>query len=637
MNAPRMHTVPLQRSALTLLAGLLLTGGPVFAKTLPPEAPATSSAPVPAVATKTGAPMQAAGSNGSLGDFQLSNVRLDEAARLLSQAGNTNVVVTRSVADQEVSLYLRNATVEYMIRNLCRAAGVWFRYDTASKTYILMNAEEYQKDLSVVRDEKTRVITLRHHNVVAAANAVRALFGSQVILSNPVEEVPPVTLNSSARTNTTNSRSGSNASSSASMNGNNAGTANNSVFGSTQGSGSNSMQNSFGNQAQAGGSQGVRNYDPGQDFARLSQDRIDNGRRAEQAASGEISVSDLQTMAARQGPPVYLTYNKLNNLLMVRTGDESLMEQIVRLVAELDRPPRQVLLEMKILEVELGDGFRSVFDIGQASGKATGPTLVDGSSSGSRNILSTGMFGLENDATALWQIMSKNLTVRLQLLANDNKVKVLSSPMLVAANNQPARLFIGDERVLVVGATSESVTSTAGTNTTITAETERRNVGQTLSILPRINDDRSISLTIDQDSSTVKAKDTTIPIATSAGTVIDYPIDTVNTATLQVTAHARDGLTVAVGGMIRDETSLRTEKVPMLGDIPALGFFFKRDVRSVTRSQIVLLITPRVLENPEESDNLARRKQADLDELGDKVRAGKRDNPLAPRIPQDGP
>jgi type II secretory pathway component GspD/PulD (secretin) len=201
-------------------------------------------------------------------------------------------------------------------------------------------------------------------------------------------------------------------------------------------------------------------------------------------------------------------------------------------------------------------------------------------------------------------------------MAEENKLRVLSSPMLVASNNQPAHLFIGDERVLVVGASSESTTGTTGaTNTTITVETEKRDVGQTLSILPRINGDRSVSLTIDQDSSTVKVGDTTLPISTADGDIIYYPIDTVNTATLQVTAHAKDGMTVAVGGMIRNSTQFDEQKVPVLGDIPVFGALFKRDIRASERTQIVLLITPRVLENPEEADRLAKQKESDFEQL----------------------
>lgn len=360
------------------------------------------------------------------------------------------------------------------------------------------------------------------------------------------------------------------------------------------------------------------NYDPSSDLGKMSQDRLNSQLRIGSDGQPSLNVSDVQEMAARQGPVIYVTYNKLNNLLIVRTGDSSVLAEIGELVSNMDKPPKQVLLEMKILEVTLDDGFKSAFDIGASGqGRTTGPigygnATSSGTKTTARNSMGSGLFDLEANANMVWQVMSKSLSLRMQLLANENKLKVLSSPMLVAANNQLARLFIGDERVLTVGASSQSATGTTGaTNTTITVETEKRDVGQTLAILPRINGDRSISLTVDQDSSTVKIGDGTIPISTAAGNVIYFPIDTVNTASLQVTAHAKDGMTVAIGGMIRESITREEEKVPVLGDVPVVGFFFKRDVRVKVRTQIVLLITPRIIEQAEESDNIAAAKIQD--------------------------
>lgn len=606
----------MKRYPLLLLAALL-AAPPTIAQT-----PAATPKPAAAKTQNPAAARPAPAPAGILGDIQLTQVRLDDAARLLSQVGKANVVVTGKVAEQIVSLYLHDTTVEDMVRNLCRAAGVWYRFDTASKTYVVMSGEEYQKDLAIVRDEQTRVFTLRHHNVVATANAIKALFGARVTLSVPVEEMPPASLGSGSRTSTTGGSRG------AATSGGNSNRSAGSGAGNNAGGASLDLPQAAGRAGGAGQSSAAgASYDPSADLARMSQDRL--GRQLHTDASGQpvLGVADLQEMAARQGPPVFITYNKLNNLLLARTGDEQALGQITQLIAEMDKPPRQVLLEMKILEVTLDNGFKSVFDIG-FGGKGTNASLLgsgalSGTSSITPNAVAAGRFAVEQDATMIWQHLSQSLSLRFQLLAQENKLKVLSSPMLVAANNQMARLFIGDERVLTVGASSQSITGTTGaTNTQITVETEKRDVGQTLSILPRINGDRSISLTIDQDSSTVRIGDSSIPIATTNGQIVNFPIDTVNTATLQVTAHAQDGMTVAIGGMIRDSVQRDEDKVPLLGDIPLLGTLFKRDVRASVRSQIVLLITPRVLENPEEASAVARSKESDFDALGRTVPPG---------------
>ena len=558
---------------------------------------------------------------GILGDIQLTQVTLADAARMLSQVGKANVVVTGSIADKVVSLYLHDATVEDMVRNLCRAAGIWYRYDTSSKTYVIMSGSEYQKDLALVRDEQTKVFTLRHHNVVATANAVKGLFGSRVMLAIPVEEMPPTSLGSGNRTNAGGSQSGGSGGSGNRAGGGagNSGAGNNGTGNSNnanaQGNGTN-----LGNLGNAGAGTAAANYDPNSDLGKMSQDRLKSQLHIGSDGQPSLNLSEVQEMAARQGPAIYVTYNKLNNLLIVRTGDNTALTEIGDLVSKMDKPPQQVLLEMKILEITLDDGYRSVFDIGTGSkGTTSGPNgwgATNSTGVTARNSLGSGLFDVEQNASLIWQVMSKSLSVRLQLLANENKLKILSSPMLVAANNQLARLFIGDERVLTVGASSQSTTGTTGaTNTTITVETEKRDVGQTLAILPRINGDRSISLTVDQDSSTVKIGDGTIPITTANGTVIYFPIDTVNTANLQMTAHAKHGMTVAIGGMIKETVTRDNEKVPVLGDVPVVGFFFKRDVRAKVRTQIVLLITPTIIDNPEDGDSIATTKTQDFNAL----------------------
>ena len=90
-----------------------------------------------------------------------------------------------------------------------------------------------------------------------------------------------------------------------------------------------------------------------------------------------------------------------------------------------------------------------------------------------------------------------------------------------------------------------------------------------------------------------------------------------NTASLETVVVARDGLTVAIGGLIRETQTDIEEKVPILGDIPGLGFFFRREVRAASRNEIVILITPYVLSVPEEASRtvpvLRARSQA-LDE-----------------------
>ncbi|MDR2688307.1 MAG: hypothetical protein LBB76_00945 [Azoarcus sp.] len=589
------HFLPSVRAMALLLA---LWALPAMARADEADAAGTDAAADTTAADTTAA--RARGGNAdspkagvSPGDIYLRQVSLDEAAQFISRIGNTSIVVSSSVANKVVSLYLRDINIEGMIKNLSRAAGIWYRFDPQTKVYILMNAQEYQQDIAITRDDYTRTHVLKHHNVVSIANAIVALFGNRVSLVEPTEEENSNSMGSTTRTSST---------------------ANRRYYGESSGS------------RGGGGGTSASSTDTRREITTLSQARLDRTLDADSAQAANIDAAKLMADTSRQGPPINVTYNLLHNLLLLRSSDEGALRAIDELVREMDRPPRQVLLEMKIIEVELGGDFRSVFDIGVGGDNTTtGPqSLGAGSASGlndegrfPRNAASFGNFS-EEGSTMIWQIVNNRVRMRLQLLENENRVNVLATPMVVASNNQPARLFIGEEQILVTGASGDSTIGTTGAiSTWITVETAQRNVGQTLVVLPRINADRTVTLTIDQDNSRIITGGATLPLAMPNGTVYQFPVDTVNTANLQVTAHARDGLTVAVGGMISQRISDQEEKVPFLGDVPLLGTLFKRTVKGNRKSQLILLITPWVLETPEESDALAREKESQARRLND--------------------
>jgi general secretion pathway protein D len=641
-SAAEDHAVNVAANTATPAA----TNAPATPVAAPAASPATAPAPAAQKGKPEGKPEDKSGEKpeGRLaanlppprpGDIYLRQVSLDEAAQLIARIGKTSIVVTGSVANKVVSLYLRDVSVDGMVKNLCRAAGVWYRFDAKTNTYLIMSATEYQQDIAITRDDVTRVYVLKHHNVVSIANAIQALFGDRVELIEPVEETAPTDLGGTSRSG--NSSYG------------NSSSYNNSSYNNSSYN-NNRASTSYGGvtRRSSGGRGGSQASDPRREMNQVSQTGLnaalaklealpeasDSAQAENRAAGGgqdssrteNFTVSEVMRAVSRQGAPIHITYNLLHNLLLARTGDEAALKDIEALVREMDRPPRQVLLEMKIIEVELGNDFQSVFDIG-FSGKGTseGPMellganfasgrLADGTYPG--NAASLGNFTQES-ATLAWQFVSDRLRARLQLMESENRVNTLATPMLVAANNQIARLFIGDERTLVTGASADTVAGTNATTSFITVETELRNVGQTLIILPRINADRSVTLTIDQDASSIQTGSTMLPVATPGGALQLYPIDTVSAANLQVTAHARDGLTVAVGGMISQTVSDGENKVPLLGDIPILGNLFKRTMKKNTRSQLVLLITPWVLETPEEGDALAREKESQTHELND--------------------
>jgi len=163
-----------------------------------------------------------------------------------------------------------------------------------------------------------------------------------------------------------------------------------------------------------------------------------------------------------------------------------------------------------------------------------------------------------------------------------------------------------------------------------------RDIGNTLRLVPSINADRTVTLTIVQDVSTVNQGGATLPISNGQGGVTTFAIDTVNTANLEGTVVAKDGLTLAVGGLIRKEMVDQTRGIPYLMDIPLIGWLFGETVRTESHRELILIITPHVLTTPQEGQEVSRRRLEALSlhpfhDLGDRAlqRYDRRDAPGA--------
>src|SRR5262249_21173514 len=160
----------------------------------------------------------------------------------------------------------------------------------------------------------------------------------------------------------------------------------------------------------------------------------------------------------------------------------------------------------------------------------------------------------------------------------------------------------GEERPIVRNISSETVinnnVATSAPNTTI----EFRPVGTTLLITPNINADRTVTLRLLQENSSIAHNAATIPVVTSDGDVHDQPVDAVSSKTVSGTSVAKDGVVIAVGGLIDEAVMDMREEVPILGEIPILGFFFRRQSTGRSRSELVITLRPHILSTPAESE-----------------------------------
>lgn len=293
---------------------------------------------------------------------------------------------------------------------------------------------------------------------------------------------------------------------------------------------------------------------------------------------------------------IYVTVNIEHNLLIVKTSDQALLKSISKLVKQLDRPQTQVMLEMKIIDIKVGEDFSSLFNFeitnSQITGDSTNPIILGGSAA------------LTGGGSLVYEFISKHIKANIELLEQNNRLNVISNPMLVASNHRAASLFVGEERIMVRGYSIDTVDTENATRTFTTAETELRDIGTTLEVTPHINEDGSIHILLKQENATLNVAAASIPISTGNGQVVSLPIDTISTARIDGEIFAKHGYTVAVGGLIRDSFSRNRRKVPFIADIPVIGNVFRSTEDEESKSELVLLITPYILNQGEQAAGL---------------------------------
>jgi general secretion pathway protein D len=544
--------------------------------------------------------------------LHLKQVPVLEAAQLLAEVTGLNIVATEDAAKKTVTLNLQRTPAMLALVTLCKVSGLWYRQDPGTNVVRLMTAEEYQKDLIVYREDQTRVFQLLYPNAVAVAQAIEDLYGDRVILSlGDIEEDGLFGRNPGIA-------SGSNVN------------VDGDVIGGTTGfSRAESRRRVEDVDQRSRRRQFVRNdinigrttegFDETQKVRGLTPEQLAS-IEAQGAVEGKDPREMLRGLTAQQ-PPIYVTINRQHNLVIIRTSDPRTMQDLERFILELDRPVPQVLLEVKVFQVQLGDGFESAFDVSVLASQQR-ETLADGRQPnpldptdlfGRRNIAGVGNFPLNPASTLIYQFLDDNVRVRMQLLASKNRLKALATPMLLCANNSVARLFVGEQRPVVEGFETETIIPSEASPIIVeTPEINLRDIGITLEIIPRINADRTVALRIFQDSSNVNPAVARIP---TGGGRSEF-VDTVSTANVEGTVVGEDGKTIAIGGLIRKETSLNRSKVPFLGDVPYLGTLFSRNQKQDTRSEIILLITPHILMTPEEGREVSAKRLKHLSRHG---------------------
>jgi general secretion pathway protein D len=300
------------------------------------------------------------------------------------------------------------------------------------------------------------------------------------------------------------------------------------------------------------------------------------------AAGADQTGSYLQPTAPG-GLPIgnpRIIANPFDNTLIVQSTPDQ-WEQIERLLEKIDVSPRQVLIEAKIYEVDLtGNLSAGVEAFLQQKGATNSAGITGAQLVGTNGVAAAGGIAL-SAGTLVGQ--SRQLLAMLNLSETRSKAKVLSSPSVIATDSIPASITVGDS---VPTLTSQAVNPgiTTSGNSLFTQTVSNTSTGIGLNILARVNSSGIVTMVINQD--------VTAPVATTTSSINSPSFSQRNVST-QVTV--QDGDTIAIGGIIMENSSDSVTGIPLLDRIPYLGFAFGSKTVTKQRTELIVFLTPRVI------------------------------------------
>ena len=333
--------------------------------------------------------------------------------------------------------------------------------------------------------------------------------------------------------------------------------------------------------------------------------------------AGDASESQqMIDTSVRHEALIYVGVIKDQNRVVVRTRDIDAMNEIKKIAKELDVQSSMLLMEVKVLQIDLSDGFNSLFDFNVQKGDFNlgGLGGIASGGAGVGSALANGAASAAFGPALLATVVSNNFEARLQLAESENRVTQLATPLLLTANQEISRFFVGSEIPILTSYTPGSttlggVTSSATIIQSPTPVYTQYRVGQTLLLTPSINADKTVSVQIVVEQSNVVKNGATIlvpggmatPIVGLGGSepsLVPQQIDTVNEKSFSGSVMAKDGNSVAVGGLIQEGAGNNQITTPFLGDVPILGFFFRQEAQTRTRTELVIIIKPHIITTP---------------------------------------
>jgi len=329
----------------------------------------------------------------------------------------------------------------------------------------------------------------------------------------------------------------------------------------------------------------------------------------------ELSAAVGTILGGKEGRSVVLSPQ--SGVMVVRALPSELSQIEAFLHASQISLERQVVIEAKIIEVTLSNNFQAGINwaamgsgkISGTSGSVSAGQLNPGASVDKYGTITTTPISgiasqtLANASDALGSMFglvlkSGNFSAVLNLLEEQGKVHVLSSPRVATLNNQKAVLKVGKDDFFVTEISTNATSNSNGTGQTVTPKITFQPFfsGIALDVTPQIDDDNLITLHIHPMVSKVTTVTQTINLGSTIGTFI-VPLASSDVSEMDSVVRAEDGQMIALGGLIKQSTNNTDDQVPGLGALPLVGNLFKQKSHEVERRELVILLKPTVIQS----------------------------------------
>ena len=302
-----------------------------------------------------------------------------------------------------------------------------------------------------------------------------------------------------------------------------------------------------------------------------------------------------------------------NSLLVLATPE--IQEAVIDIIEDLDRPGRQVMITAVLAEVELGDEFEFGLRFGQGIAPANGNNAVVINGAGNNSSIFEAILDpvfpstFSAPGTSILNF-GVDATVVLQALDQITNTRILQSPRIFTSDNKEAKFFDGKDVPFQTAAESGGAT---GGN--VVSSFEQIAVGIGVNVRPRITREKNVAMEIEILLSNVDN--------TGAASPGDNP--TIKRRQTNTTVTVKNGQTIVLSGIRTESEGTTKRKVPILGDIPILDLLFSSESEASVVSELVVFVTPIVVDNPDDNDvNFNELDRKRLEQLSEPLSEGAR-------------